>query len=191
METYLRMMFLRFGYRLGFETLCAEVADSLAWRRFCRIPVTEAVPHPTTLMKITTRCGEKAVAQLNEALIAKATAAKAVNLDKLRADTTVIEANVAHPSDASLLAKGVARLAKLVKRLQGPGYASRTGFRDRRRSVRRRSHAIGAWLRRRSDEARDEVLAITGELVGIARASATDAQVVATNARRSVRRAGI
>jgi len=37
METYLRMMFLRFRYRLGFETLCAEVTDSLAWRRFCRI----------------------------------------------------------------------------------------------------------------------------------------------------------
>jgi Transposase domain (DUF772) len=35
METYLRMMFLRFRYGLGFETLCAEVADSLASRRFC------------------------------------------------------------------------------------------------------------------------------------------------------------
>ena len=31
METYLRLMFLRFRYRLGFETLCAEVTDSLAW----------------------------------------------------------------------------------------------------------------------------------------------------------------
>jgi len=34
METYLRMMFLRFRYRLGYEVLCAEVTDSLAWRRF-------------------------------------------------------------------------------------------------------------------------------------------------------------
>ena len=58
METYLRMMFLRFRYRLGFETLCAEVTDSFAWRRFCRIAITDAVPHPSTLMKITTRCGE-------------------------------------------------------------------------------------------------------------------------------------
>jgi IS5 family transposase len=80
METYLRMMFLCFRYRLGFETVCAEVADSLAWRRFCRIGLTDAVPHPTALMKITTRCGEKVVAQLNEALIAKATAAKLVRL---------------------------------------------------------------------------------------------------------------
>src|SRR5579863_2076690 len=114
MESYLRMMFLRFRYRLGFETLCAEVADSLAWRRFCRIGLTDAVPHPTTLMKITTRCGAKAVAQLNEALLAKANAAKVVRLDKVRADTTVVEANVAYPSDAGLLGKGVAKLSKLV-----------------------------------------------------------------------------
>ena len=190
METYLRMMFLRFRYRLGFETLCGEVADSLAWRRFCRIGITDAVPHATTLMKITTRCGDKVVAQLNEALIAKAGAAKVVRLDKVRADTTVVEANVAYPSDAGLLGKGVAKLSKLVAKLKGAGYGSRTRFRDRRRSVARRSHAIAAWLRRRSDDAKDEVLAITGELVTIAWASLKEAQVMATNTRRSLRRAG-
>ena len=36
-ETYLRMMFLKYRYRLGFESLCAEVADSISWTRFCRI----------------------------------------------------------------------------------------------------------------------------------------------------------
>jgi IS5 family transposase len=190
MEIYLRMMFLRFRYRLGFETLCAEVADSLAWRRFCRIGITEPVPHPTTLMKITTRCGEKAVAQLNEALIAKAATAKVLRLDKVRADTTVVEANVAHPSDAGLLGKGVVRLTKLVAKLKTAGYASRSRFRDRRRSVARRSRAIAAWLRRRGDDTKDEVLAITAELVAIARASVKEAQVIARNARRALRRAG-
>jgi len=190
METYLRMMFLRFRYRLGFETLCAEVADSLAWRRFCRIGLTDAVPHPTTLMKITTRCGAKAVAQLNEALLAKADAAKVVRLDKVRADSTVVEANVAYPSDSGLLGKGVAKISKLVAKLKAAGYGSRTAFRDRTRSVRRRSHAIAAWLRRRSDEAKDEVLLITGELVAIARETVEEAQVMAANTRRSLRRAG-
>jgi len=190
MESYLRMMFLRFRYRLGFETLCAEVADSLAWRRFCRIGVTDAVPHPTTLMKITTRCGEKAVAQLNEALLAKAQAAKVVRLDKVRADTTVVEANVSYPSDAGLLGKGVAKLSKLVARLKAAGYGPRTRFRDRRRSVVRRARSIAAWLRRRSDDKRDEVLAITAELVTIARASVKEAQVMAQNTRRSMHRAG-
>lgn len=39
MEVYLRLMFLKFRYRLGNETLCREVADSITWRRFCRIPI--------------------------------------------------------------------------------------------------------------------------------------------------------
>jgi IS5 family transposase len=78
------------------------VADSLAWRRFCRIPITETVPHPSTLMKITTRCGPGAVEQLNEALLQKALAAKVVKLDKVRADTTVVPANVAYPTDSGL-----------------------------------------------------------------------------------------
>ena len=56
METYLRLMFLKFRYRLGYESLCREVADSISWQRFCRIPLGMRVPHPTTLMKITTRC---------------------------------------------------------------------------------------------------------------------------------------
>src|SRR5882757_4519070 len=57
METYLRLMFLKLRYRLGYESLCREVADSISWQRFCRISLGTRVPHPTTLMKITTRCG--------------------------------------------------------------------------------------------------------------------------------------
>jgi transposase, IS5 family len=190
METYLRLMFLRFRYRLGFETLCAEVTDSLAWRRFCRIGITEAVPHPTTVMKITSRCGEQAVDRLNEALLRKAMAAHVVKLDRVRVDTTVVPANVAYPSDAGLLAKGVAKLAKTVRLMKAMGLARRSTFRNRTRSVRRRSHAIGAWIRRRTDQAKDEVLSLTAELVRIAEASLKDAQVVAINARRSLRRMG-
>ena len=47
MEVYLRLMFLKFRYRLGYETLYREVADSITWRRFCRIPIDGRVPHPT------------------------------------------------------------------------------------------------------------------------------------------------
>jgi IS5 family transposase len=72
METYLRLMLLKFRYRLGYESLCREVADSISWQRFCRLPLGTWVPHPTTLMKITTRCGDAAAAGLNEALLTKA-----------------------------------------------------------------------------------------------------------------------
>ena len=48
METYLLLMFLKYRYRLGYETLCAEVSDSLTWFRFCRIRLGERAPHPST-----------------------------------------------------------------------------------------------------------------------------------------------
>jgi transposase, IS5 family len=48
METYLRLMFLKFRYGLGCESLCREVSDSITWRRFCRIALDGAVPHPTS-----------------------------------------------------------------------------------------------------------------------------------------------
>jgi IS5 family transposase len=190
METYLRMMFLRFRYKLGFETLCAEVADSIAWRRFCRIPLDSGVPHPTTLLKITARCGETAISALNEALLAKAAESKLVRLDAVRADTTVVEANVAYPTDSGLLAKGVARMAVLAAQLKAAGLARRTRFRDRTRSVRRRAHEVAAWLRRRNDDAKHEVLVITGELAAIAVATVGEARAVAVNARRALARRG-
>jgi IS5 family transposase len=189
-ETYLRLMHLRFRYDMGFETLCAEVADSLSWRRFCRIGPYDKVPDASTLMKITKRCGTDVVAQLNEALLKKANANKLVKLDKVRADTTVVPANVSYPTDSGLLAKGVAKLARSVSLLKSLGFATRTSFRDRTRSVRRRAHSIGAWLRRRNDEAKEEVLKITGELAGIAEASIADALAIARNAKRKLARAG-
>ena len=94
METYLRLMFLKFRYRLGFESLCREVSDSITWRQFCRIGIDQPVPHPTTLMKLTTRCGSVAVDGLNEALLAKAVEAKLVRCNRIRVDTTVVPSNV-------------------------------------------------------------------------------------------------
>ncbi len=106
METYLRLMFLKFRHGLGYESLCREVADSITWRRFCRIPLDGAVPHPTTLMKLTTRCGTAAIGGLNEALLAKAVQAKMLRTNRLRADTTVVPANVAYPTDSPVVGQG-------------------------------------------------------------------------------------
>ena len=114
METYLRLMFLKFRYRLGYESLCREVSDSITWRVFCRIPLEVPVPHPTTLMKLTTRCGTAAVDGLNETLLAKAAEAKLLRTNRVRADTTVVPANVAYPTDSGLLAKAVRRIAATV-----------------------------------------------------------------------------
>src|SRR5215218_3905541 len=162
METYLRLMFLKYRYKLGYEPLCREVADSITWRRFCRIGLGGSVPHPTTLMKITTRCGQHVVDELNDALIAKAVEAKVLKLNRVRADTTVVEANVAYPTDSGLLANGVARIAATVKKVKAMGLATRTRLVNRTRSVRARARSINTNLRRRSDDTLVEVRRING-----------------------------
>jgi transposase, IS5 family len=193
METYLRLMFLKFRYRLGYESLCREVADSISWRRFCRIGLDGQVPHPTTLMKLTTRCGDAAVAGLNEALLAKAAAAKLLRTDRVRADTTVVEADVGYPTDSGLLAKAIGSMARGVERIKTAGGARRTRARDRRRSAGRRAHSIAAKLRLRGQQQRDQAQAavrrITGELAGIAEATMREATAVVRNAKRALRRA--
>src|SRR6202453_2155655 len=134
-ECYLRLMFGKFRYRLGYESLCAEVSDSISWRRFCRIPLDGKVPHPTTLMKLTTRCGETAVAGLNEALLAKAAGQKLLRAARVRTDTTVIPANVAYPTDSGLLARAVGKLTRTIRRVQAAGGATGTPIVDRRRAA--------------------------------------------------------
>ncbi|ABG99633.1 transposase (plasmid) [Rhodococcus jostii RHA1] len=193
METYLRLMFLKFRYRLGYESLCREVSDSITWRRFCRIPLDGSVPHPTTLMKLTTRCGAAAVDGLNEALLAKATEAKVLRTTTLRADTTVVPSNVSYPTDSGLLAKAIRRIAATGKRIQAAGRATRTTVRDRSRAAGKRAHSIGFKLRSRSAAGRDEALAAvrrtTGELADLAETAATDAERLLTNAKHALRRA--
>jgi IS5 family transposase len=193
METYLRLMFLKFRYRLGYEVLCREVADSISWQRFCRIGLGTRVPHPTTLMKITSRCGEDAVAGLTEALLAKAATAKLLRTNKVRADTTVVEADVGYPTDSGLLAQAVGTICRTVARIKAAGGATRTRVRDRRRSAARRAHAIASKLRLRGEQQRDQAQAavrrITGELAEIAEAAMGEAAAVLRNARRSLRAA--
>jgi IS5 family transposase len=191
METYLRLMFLKHRYRLGYESLCVEVSDSISWRRFCRIDIDVRLPHPTTLMKITTRCGEQAIADLNEELLATAVQARVVKTGKVRADTTVVSANVDYPTDSGLLARAVGRMSRLVRRIKAVGAAPRTAFRDRTRAAGRRVRSIAAHLRLRGAQARDEAQAtvarITGELAELTEATAGQAGAVLRNARRALR----
>ncbi|MEV0811116.1 ISNCY family transposase [Micromonospora sp. NPDC050200] len=192
METYLRLMFLKHRYRLGYESLCAEVSDSISWRRFCRIDIDARLPHPTTLMKIATRCGEQAIAELNEQLLATAVEARVVKTGKVRADTTVVSANVDYPTDTGLLARAVGRMSRLACRIRAVGAAPRTAFRDRTRAAGRRVRSIAAHLRLRGAQAREEgqatVARITAELAGLAQRSAVEARVVLRNARRGLAR---
>jgi IS5 family transposase len=125
METYLRLMYLKHRYSLGYETLVKEVADSLSWRRFCHIRLDELVPHSTTLVKLTKRCGPETIDDLNATLLRTAVERKVLRSRRLRVDTTATEADIRYPSDSGLCAHAVSRLGRAVNRVKAAGLGPR------------------------------------------------------------------
>jgi len=98
--------------------------------------------------------------------------ARLLRTHRVRADTTVIPANVSYPTDSGLLAKAIGRIAATGRRIQAAGGATRPRLRDRSRSAGRRAHEIGSKLRLRAAAGNDEALAAvqrgTRELVELA-----------------------
>jgi transposase, IS5 family len=187
-DTLLRLPYLKHRYGLGYESLCREVADSIGWRRFCRIPLDRPVPHPTTLVKLVGRAGPEVIGQLNQALLAKLAAGKLLRGRKLRVDTTVVAADIDYPTDADLLEHAVRKLGGLVRRIKARGAATRTRFRDRGRAAGRRMRQLAQTLRRRTGLAMGEVDRLTGEVAQIAAKTLREVQAVRRNARRALAR---
>ena len=184
-DTLLRLLYLKHRYQLGYESLCREVADSISWRRFCRIGLDRPVPHPTTLVKLVRRAGPEVIEQLNAALVDKLARDKLLRARKLRVDTTVVEADIDYPTDADLLEQAVRKLGGLVWRSKGRGAASRTRVRDRGRAAGRRMRQLAHALRRRGGQAMVEVDRLTGEVAQLARQTLRQVQAVVRNARRA------
>jgi IS5 family transposase len=116
--TYLRMMYLKHRYQLGYEVLVKEVKDSFAWRRFCHLSLDESVPDDTTLIKLTHKYGEETVKTLNETLVLKLKESKVIRGKKLRIDTTVVESDIHYPTDTGLLNDGIRVITRMVTRLK-------------------------------------------------------------------------
>jgi len=177
-ETYLRLMFLKYRFNFGYERLCVQVNDSLSWRRFCRIGLEASVPDESTIRKITRRCGPELIDALNVQLLAAA--------DQRGEGATVVEADVKYPTDSGLLTSAIGRIGSGVGRLVKAGVKV-GGFTDRTSEARALQHSIGAWLRRRTDDAKAEVLTITGQLADLAELSVTEATKALRHKARSRR----
>ena len=79
---------------------------------------------------------------MQRGVAAKAAEAKLLRTGRLRADTTVVPADVAYPTDSGLLAKAIRRIAVTGRRIQAAGGATRTSLRDRSRAAGTRAHGI-------------------------------------------------
>jgi transposase, IS5 family len=184
-ETYMRLMYLKHRYGLGYETLCKEVSDSFTWRRFCRIALDGRVPDPTTLMKLTKRLGPGLVEELNAELLSLAVEQRVLRSRRLRVDTTVVEADIRSPTDSGLCAHAVSRLTRLARRIKSAGLAPRERLRDRRRAVGKRVRAISA-ARVRGRQALATIDRLTAEIAARAGQTVREARRLAGAARRDL-----
>ena len=187
MQTYVRLMVLKHRYGWGYETLMREVSDSLHLRRFCLIPLEEEVPDESTVRKLTRRLGPETVAELSRVLIGKAQRETRFRVRAVRIDSTVVEADVRYPSDAGLAGDGVRLLAREGKRLVAKLGETEARIRDRSRAVGKRLRAIARTLRRRTGEAKAEVLELTGQTGTLLAGSAREARRLAAEARTKAR----
>lgn len=195
MATYVRLMVLRARTGWGYATLISEVSDSLHLRRFCLIPLTDPVPDESTVRKLTRRLGPGLVAELICEVIALAARERRFAARAIRIDSTVVEADVRYPTDAGLAASGVRRLAREARRLADAAGGGMDRVRDRSRAVGHRLRAMTRTLRRRTGEARSEVLRLTGETGALLARSVREARrvldaVAATTEGAVIRAAG-
>jgi len=190
METYVRLMVLKQRYRWGYRSLVAEVSDSIHLRRFCRIALCERVPDESTVRKLTRRIGPETVNELTRAVIVEATRSRRFRPRAVRIDSTVIEADVKYPTDANLAADGVKVLAREGRKLAKLVGEKRARVRDRSRSMGRKLRAVTRTIRRRSGEAKQEVLALTEQTGQLLAKSVNEARKLAAAARRRARGRG-
>lgn len=190
MDTYVRLMVLKHRCGWGYETLMREVSDSIHLRRFCRLGLSERVPDESTVRKLTRRLGPEVVHQLSRELIQKARREKRFRPRAARIDSTVVEADVRYPTDSGLAADGVRALAREGRKLAAKIGAKRTAVRDRSRAAGRRLRALTRTMRRRSGQAKQEVLELTKQTGELLARSVKEARRVAADARRRARGRG-
>jgi transposase, IS5 family len=189
-EVILRMLVVKRLYGWSYEQTEHFVADSLILRQFCRLYL-EPVPDDTTLIRWANQVTPQTLAALNERGVALARQAKVTRGRKLRVDGTVVETNLHHPTDASLLADGVRVISRLLRRAKAlvgsDGALPAAVFRSRTRSVRKLVRTIHRLARRQREATRQVERAATQTAAKAARKSGEAARKAGERARAAMK----
>jgi IS5 family transposase len=189
MATFVRLMVIKQRTGWGYETLVREVSDSLHLRRFCLIAIDQRVPDESTVRKLARRLGAIVVREITRLVIEKAQRETRFIARAARIDSTVVEADIRYPSDATLALQGARALAREGKKLQKL-IVGTVRVRDRSRSIGKTVRAISKTLARRTGEAKAQVMALNEQAGRLIARSAREAARLATAARASARGRG-
>jgi transposase, IS5 family len=138
-DQVLRALIIKQLRQFSYRDLAFHIADSNTYRKFCRIGWSKP-PSKSTLAECIKALRSETLERINRIIVGYAMDRKIERGEKSRADTTVVETNIHHPLDSSLLNDCVRTLTRCLRkgRKLGLEYA----FPDRTRRARRRSLAI-------------------------------------------------
>jgi IS5 family transposase len=155
-EIVIRMLLLKHIRNWSFDVLEREVRPNLLYREFTRVGAGK-VPDSKTLGRQALALGPDVIKQIHQRVVALAIENKVVQGRKMRVDTTVVETNIHHPTDSSLLGDGVRVLTRAMKKITGIAGNVGAKLRDRSRSVKFRILEIGRIVRTRGGPNRERL----------------------------------
>lgn len=150
-EVVLRMLVLKHANNWSFEETEHQVRANIVCREFARVGLSR-VPDAKVIAKIAKLIKPEVVEQIHQRIVAMAKQAGAVKGQRMRVDTTVVEANIHYPTDSSLLGDGARVLTRLMKKVEAAVGGLAAGVRDRMRTVRKKVVAIAISARRKGPE---------------------------------------
>jgi IS5 family transposase len=145
-ETVLRLLILKHVRNWSYQTLEREVRANLVYRDFSRVGASK-MPDAKTMGRWGVAVGPQTLKQIHGRIV-KIAAEKGVTVGRrMRVDTTVVETNIHHPTDSTLLGDGVRVLTRIMKKITEIAGAVGTQLCDRNRSVKFRLLEIGRVAR--------------------------------------------
>jgi transposase, IS5 family len=150
----------------SFRELERELRCNLLYRRFTHFDA-DPTPNYATFSRNFATLGPDLVERLHARVVGKAQEEQVASGRKLRSDTTVVETNIHHPSDSSLLGDGVLVLTRHLKRLLKQCQAGAFVVADHARSVKHRLLEIGRAAKVNSDAGRERLKGSYRKLVGV------------------------
>jgi len=164
-QQVLRSLILMRVKSLDYRELRERIADGYTLRQFTGF-YCQPVPKHDAFQRAFVRLTPETLRAVNAALVQAAVALGLEDGRKLRVDTTVVQTDIHHPTDNTLLWDVVRVVTRLVGRLAKALELRRIkGFRDRTRSARRRMYEIQRMTTRQRHE---QQTGTYRELIGIA-----------------------
>lgn len=149
----------------NYRELRERIADGCTLRQFTDF-YCMPVPRHDAFNRGFNRLTPETLKAINEAVVQAAVELELEDGQKLRVDTTVVQTDIHHPTDNTLLWDVVRVVTRLVDRLAAAlGRRRIKGFRDRTRSARRRMQEIQRMTSRQRQERQ---IARYRDLIGIA-----------------------